>query len=219
MSFLRRHRTLVVASAPVAVLALVVGLWAFQPWKVLTSNSINEALPTIGAEQGDVEPGAAEPGAAGQAEQPPSAAGDVRPPAVQPSPGQPTAAKPPAALPPPAQPALVVLAEGGFVSQEHATSGGAKLVRLQDGSRYLRLENFATSDGPDVHVWLTDQPAGLQDWHVYDDGRYVRLGKIKATHGNQNYPIPADADLAGLRSVVIWCDRFNVAFGSAALVA
>ena len=40
---------------------------------------------------------------------------------------------------------------------------------------------------------------------------------MKATDGNQNYAIPADVDLAGLRSVVVWCDRFDVAFGSAPL--
>jgi len=113
-------------------------------------------------------------------------------------------------------PAPVVLAEGAFVSQEHDTAGTARVLELADGSRLLRLEGFATSDGPDVHVWLSDATAG-GDWHSYDDGRYVPLGEIKATDGNHNYVIPADADLAGLRSAVIWCDRFNVAFGSAAL--
>lgn len=115
---------------------------------------------------------------------------------------------------PPPQP--VVLAEGAFVSQEHDTSGAARVLELPDGSRVLRLESFSTSDGPDVHVWLSDAPAG-GDWHSYDDGRYVPLGEIKATDGNHNYVIPADADLTGLRSVVVWCDRFNVAFGSAPL--
>ncbi len=109
-----------------------------------------------------------------------------------------------------------VLAEGRFVSQEHDTSGTARVLELPDGSRVLRLEGFSTSDGPDVHVWLSDATAG-GDWHSYDDGRYVPLGEIKATDGNHNYAIPTDADLDGLRSAVIWCDRFNVAFGSAAL--
>jgi len=109
-----------------------------------------------------------------------------------------------------------VLAEGSFVSQEHETSGVAKVIALTDGSRVLRLEGLATSDGPDVHVWLTDREAGGADG-TYDDGRYVELGKLKATHGDQNYAVPAGAELAGLRSVVIWCDRFNVAFGSAPL--
>jgi hypothetical protein len=109
-----------------------------------------------------------------------------------------------------------VLAEGTFVSQEHDTTGAARVLELPDGSRVLRVEGFSTSDGPDVHVWLSDAPAG-GDWHAYDDGRYVALGEIKATDGNHNYAIPAGTDLTGLRSAVVWCDRFNVAFGSAAL--
>jgi hypothetical protein len=115
---------------------------------------------------------------------------------------------------PPPQPK--VLAEGTFVSQEHDTSGTASVLELPDDSRILRLAGFSTSDGPDVHVWLSDATAG-GDWNSYDDGRYVALGEIKATDGNHNYVIPADADITGLRSAVIWCDRFNVAFGSAAL--
>ncbi len=115
-----------------------------------------------------------------------------------------------------APPQPVILAEGAFVSQEHDTSGTARVLRLPDGERVLRLENFSTSDGPDVHVWLSTTKAAA-DWHAYDDGRHVPLGELKATDGNHNYAIPADADLAGLRSAVIWCDRFNVAFGSAPL--
>ncbi|MFC7597363.1 DM13 domain-containing protein [Terrabacter sp. GCM10028922] len=108
-----------------------------------------------------------------------------------------------------------VLGEGRFVDGEHATSGTARVLELADGTRLLRLEGFSTSDGPDVDVWLTDQPAGGDDWRRYDDGRYVALGDLKGTDGNQNYVIPADADLGGLTSVVIWCDRFDVAFGTA----
>jgi hypothetical protein len=115
-----------------------------------------------------------------------------------------------------APPQPEVLAEGSFVSQEHETSGTARVLELPDGSRVLRLEGFSTSDGPDVHVWLSEATAG-GDWASYDDGRFVALGEIKATDGNHNYAIPADADLTGLQSAVIWCDRFNVAFGSAAL--
>lgn len=108
------------------------------------------------------------------------------------------------------------LGTGTFVSQEHETTGTARVIELADGSRLLRLEGFATSDGPDVHVWLTDTMAGAEDG-AYDDGRTVPLGELKATDGNQNYVIPPGTNLDGLRSAVIWCDRFNVAFGSAAL--
>ena len=111
-------------------------------------------------------------------------------------------------------PADTVLARGRFVDAEHSTSGTAKILQLADGRRFLRIENLATSDGPDLHMWLSEAKSG-GDWGSYDDGREIRLGDLKATHGNQNYLIPEDADLTGMRSVVIWCDRFNVAFGSA----
>jgi Electron transfer DM13 len=169
----------------VAVVALAVGLYLFQPWRLWTRSHVDEAVPT----------------AAPQVQQPVQPADD-------------SSSGP--ATPPPA-PRNEVLAEGTFVSGEHETGGTARVLRLADGSRVLRLENFSTSDGPDVHVWLTDQPAG-GPWGSYDDGRHVALGKMKATDGNQNYPIPADADLTGLRSVAIWCDRFNVVFGSAPVV-
>ncbi len=109
-----------------------------------------------------------------------------------------------------------VLATGPFQSQEHPTSGSASLVQLPDGSHVVRLENLASSDGPDVKVWLSDREAG-GDWFKYRSGRFLDLGPVKATHGNQNYAVPPGTDLSGLDTVVLWCDRFSVAFGSAAL--
>lgn len=121
------------------------------------------------------------------------------------------------------EPKRVELAAAEFIDAEHDTSGRAVIYLREDGSRYLRLEGFETSNGPDVHVWITDQESGggcegCQDsWGIYDDGDYVRLGELKGNQGDQNYEIPADADLAEMKSVVIWCDRFNVAFGTAAI--
>jgi hypothetical protein len=108
------------------------------------------------------------------------------------------------------------LASGTFVSQEHETSGTATVIELADGSRTLRLEGFSTSNGPDLHVWLSEKEAG-GNWFKYGGGRKAQLGELKANQGSHNYAIPADLELDGLRSVVIWCKRFHVAFGSAPL--
>ena len=108
------------------------------------------------------------------------------------------------------------LASGTFVSQEHETSGTATVIELADGSRTLRLEGFSTSNGPDLHVWLSEKKAG-GNWFKYGGGRKAQLGELKANQGSHNYAIPADVELDGLRSVVIWCKRFHVAFGSAPL--
>ncbi|TNM39458.1 DM13 domain-containing protein [Nocardioides albidus] len=120
-------------------------------------------------------------------------------------------------------PTRVVLASARFIDGEHGTTGKAVIYRRSDGSRFLRIEDLETSNGPDLHVWLTDRPSGgdcegcRDSWGIYDDGASVRLGPLKGNRGSQNYEIPASADLAPMRSVVIWCDRFNVAFGTAAV--
>ena len=122
---------------------------------------------------------------------------------------------------PTAQPTNTLLASGALVAQEHDTTGVAKLVRISDGRVRLLLENLSTSDGPDLRVWLTDQPVrdGREGWFGFDDGRHVEVGALKANRGNQVYDVPPGTSLDGLRSVTIWCQRFSVAFGAAELRA
>ncbi len=136
-------------------------------------------------------------------------------------PGAVSASVPPAGTPstPASAAGPVTLASGGLISHEHSTSGTVKLLRLTDGSHIVRVENLATSNGPDLRVWLTDAPvkSGTVGWHVFDDGEYVSLGKLKGNKGSQNYEVPADVDPSRYTSVSIWCDRFDVSFGAAEL--
>lgn len=188
------RRRLTIAAA-ITVVGVVAALALFQPWRLLTRSVVDEALP-------GATPAAASGGPAADTMTHTMAHTMGTDPATPHTP-----------LTTPGAPR--VLGAGSFVDGEHATSGTARLLELADGSQVLRLEGFSTSDGPDVVVWLTDQPAGSTDQHRYDDGRVVRLGQLKGTDGNQNYVIPPGTDLSGLASVVIWCDRFDVAFGSA----
>ncbi|MFF4160456.1 DM13 domain-containing protein [Streptomyces sp. NPDC001678] len=111
------------------------------------------------------------------------------------------------------------LATGRLISHEHTTSGTVRILRLPDGSRTLRLENLDTSNGPDLRVLITDAPVkeGRAGWFVFDKGAHVSLGKLKGNKGDQNYALPAGLDLDRYTSVSIWCDRFDVSFGAAAL--
>ncbi|WP_239516887.1 MULTISPECIES: DM13 domain-containing protein [unclassified Streptomyces] len=186
-----------------AVAALGIGSYWFQPWKLWQDETVREALPNASPPNASL-PNAAPPSTA------PTGTG-VTPPASRPSPaaGGPSDA--------PAGPRTLAL--GTLISHEHATTGTAKLLLLPDGSRTLRLENLDTSNGPDLRVWLTDAPVkeGVAGWSVFDDGKYVSLGKLKGNKGDQNYEVPAGVDLADYSSVTIWCDRFDVSFGAAAL--
>lgn len=115
--------------------------------------------------------------------------------------------------------APVETARGTFVTHEHQTTGSVRLLRLADGTQVLRIEDLDTSNGPDLRVWLSDQPVidGRDGWFVFDDGAYVELGRLKGNRGSQNYAVPPGTDLESLASVTIWCARFSVSFGAAEL--
>lgn len=179
-----KRRWTVIGLLAGTMVGLVVGLALFQPWRLVTSRTVTEALPT-----------------------------------TQPQITQPQAASPAAPSAEPGGQAPITLAEGRLVSHEHDTSGRVRLLRLPDGSRVIRLEGLSTSDGPALHVWLSDQPVRRDraGWRVFDDGAFVDLGDLKGNRGDQNYAVPRDADLQRLTSVSIWCARFRVSFGAAAL--
>ena len=108
------------------------------------------------------------------------------------------------------------LASGQFHSGAHETKGMATVFQLADGKKTLRLTNFATSNGPDVHVYLVAVP-DAKDNETVTKAESVDLGTLKGNIGDQNYEWPANADLAKYRAVTIWCKRFSVNFGTAPL--
>src|SRR5260370_3863058 len=111
-----------------------------------------------------------------------------------------------------------VLAKGDFHKVEKVGKGTASIYMLADGKRILRLSNFQTDNGPDLHVRLiaaddaTDTAAAAK-------AKFVELGKLKGNKGNQNYDLPESLDLSKYRVVSIWCNRFSVNFAAAPLKA
>jgi len=110
------------------------------------------------------------------------------------------------------------LASGQFHSGAHETKGAATVFQLADNKKMLRLTNFATSNGPDVHVYLVAAP-DAKDNDTVTKAAFVDLGSLKGNIGDQNYDLPANADLARYQSVTIWCKRFSVNFGTAPLMS
>jgi hypothetical protein len=91
----------------------------------------------------------------------------------------------------------------------HNAEGLAKVIRLDDGSMILRLENFKATNGPDLYVYLATDNSAASD--------FVNLGRLKGNIGNQNYDIPEGTDISRYDTVLIWCKAFSVLFGSAKL--
>ena len=101
---------------------------------------------------------------------------------------------------------------GSFVGVNdgiHDAQGKAYTISLDDGTDVLRLENFQSTNGPDLYVYLaTDDKAS----------DFINLGELKANRGNQNYEIPYNSDLTKYNKVLIWCKAFGVLFGSAEIL-
>ena len=108
------------------------------------------------------------------------------------------------------------LVSGSFYSILHPTKGTATIYRLGDGTRILRLTSFSTSNGPDVHVYIVAAD-DAKDAVTVENAGFVDLGVIKGNIGDQNYSLGSDLDLDKYRAVSIWCKRFSVNFGAAAL--
>ena len=90
----------------------------------------------------------------------------------------------------------------------HNAEGLAKVIPLGDGNSIVRLENFKSTNGPNVHLYLSTDKAA---------SNFIDLGRLKANNGNQNYNIPDGTDLAKYNMALIWCKDLSVLFGSAEL--
>ncbi|KAA9108476.1 DM13 domain-containing protein [Microbacterium rhizomatis] len=182
-------------SATAAIAVLAVGAVLFQPWLLLIDVRVADAIPTAIATAPPTNQASRQTSAA----TPPGSVESVEMPAPAPGP--------------------VDLLAGEFVSHEHETNGGARIIQLPDGRRHLAIEGLVTSNGPDVHVWLSAGPVveGLDGWFTAAGYDHIDLGPIKGNLGDQLYDIPAEVDLAAFRTVDLWCERFSVSFGAAAL--
>ena len=114
----------------------------------------------------------------------------------------------------------LALKSGSFRDADsfHKGSGRATIYQTPDGARLLRLEDFQTTNGPELHVVLSQSPNPQSSAEVKSPG-YLDLGKLKGNIGNQNYPIPNGTDVGAQMSVVIYCKPFSVVFSVASLSA
>jgi hypothetical protein len=110
------------------------------------------------------------------------------------------------------------VATGTFHGKVHSTTGRATIYQEPDGKLVLRLTNFKTSNGPDVHVILVAAKDADDDANfIKNSTERVELGSLKGNQGDQNYEIPANTDLSKFQTVSIYCERFNANFGAAPL--
>jgi hypothetical protein len=107
---------------------------------------------------------------------------------------------------------------GTLEGNAHQTSGRATIYAAPSGKQYLRLTDFMTSNGPDVHVLLARaEDPSLKHEIVKGGLDSVELGALKGNQGDQNYDVQTSLDLQKYDAVVIYCERFHAIFGVARL--
>lgn len=98
--------------------------------------------------------------------------------------------------------------EGVFMDERWGRVSGQAKIYLKSGKYILALENFLTSNGPDLKVYLSKDRGPAE---------FIKLDNLKSTNGNQLYEIPGVPDFIQYKYALIHCERYNHLFGSALL--
>jgi hypothetical protein len=111
-----------------------------------------------------------------------------------------------------------IVATGTFHGAAHSTSGRATVYADDGGQTTLRFTHFKTSNGPNLHVLLIAAADAQDNDDFLKKGiERIDLGELKGNEGDQNYTVPAGTDFSKYKAVSIFCERFNVNFGTAPL--
>jgi Electron transfer DM13 len=94
--------------------------------------------------------------------------------------------------------------ELGYVDSIHNGKGTVQIIDV-GGRRFLRFDDVALTNAPDVHVYLSGESGGR-----WSEGSSLYLGALKATNGSFNYELPASTAVDSFQSVVVWCRAFHV---------
>ncbi len=119
--------------------------------------------------------------------------------------------------------ARVEIAKGEFIQANpsdpvHYGKGHVTLYNEGDGRKTVHLGNdFQVGPGPAFHVYLVDH-AKVRKAEDFNSAKKLDLGKIRAFRGSQVFPVPASADIAAFKSVVVWCEEFGVLISPATLI-
>jgi len=87
-------------------------------------------------------------------------------------------------------------------------SGQGQIWKTAADQYEIVLDNFQTTNGPDLFVYLSKEPMPVN---------FIDAGKLKSTNGRQIYPISGSPDFTQYKYIVIHCKAFNHLFGFAPL--
>jgi len=107
---------------------------------------------------------------------------------------------------------------GTFTSLTVPTSGTVVVFRGGDARTHLLLHHFKTQGDSRLQVWLYKSLPQRGNRNLAPSGSALQLGGLTQPEGSFEFVLPSGVDMsAGFRSVVIWNDAEQSAFGVAKL--
>ncbi len=107
------------------------------------------------------------------------------------------------------QAALAAAGSGSFTGASgHVTSGSVEVIQTDDGWEIQLKDDFAFDGAPDPRV-------GFGNGGKFAKG--TDFEPLRANSGAQVYRVPAEINAEHYDTVFIWCRKFSVPLGSAAL--
>ena len=103
----------------------------------------------------------------------------------------------------------------GTFSHTNPIHYGKGAVRVFESTLFLE-DNFKVWLGPRYLIYLIPK-AGIRANRDLINQMCVDLGRLRTFKVSQNYIIPEGTDLASFKSVIIWCEQFNVLISPADL--
>jgi len=97
-------------------------------------------------------------------------------------------------------------AKGSFSNGAHGMVSGAAKIYTTSSNTQLALENFSSSNGPNLIVYLSKEK---------DPINFINLGELKATGGNQLYNIPQNIKFSDYKYALIYCKAHSKLWGFA----
>lgn len=188
LAILRADRRLQVVAAVLVIGGLAFAWWTISPLFITTTLVEKSREATVAVTAATASPAAT----SGATAAGPAATGGATP-----------------------EPVARLIARGELqrVDDLHRGEGPVLLIELE-GKRFIRFENVAIQNGPDLHVYLGRGSGG-----AYDGSKDLYLGVLKATNGTFTYDLPAGTKIEDYKSVVVWCRAFAVLFTWADLKA
>lgn len=93
-------------------------------------------------------------------------------------------------------------------ASDHITTGKVEIAKDDQGYIVKFGPGFSLDGAPDPKVGFGK------------DGKFAAgtlIGKLKALKGAQTYRVPASMDIRAFDQVYVWCEKFSVPLGVAAL--